>query len=347
MGLPWLATGESIEASTTGQQIHGSNRRLGLTLIARGDGMGFLASLVDHCQFTRVVFAAQIAFGCSLLVSGAAAQDEKDPPPAPPPQAVFQHSIPREQLAFLNDYAGRTAKELKKDKRFRQLMKLVVPRTEFHYGHDMPLDEAIDTVLDGAPLPIDIREGRYVMVASHGGPYLNGKGFVWLDMQAGIALGGFFFHPVNGEPTPTLAVFSRQLKTDSLTMSQLPLAFAQDLNQWVAVAGVRPIFTRYFIPDDGKKYVLMHDEDYCVAPPGATTPDQQRCEQMNYDAANIDLNAADFMAQTHNAANATAWMLSPEQVSWIAVRTRTCGGGLACSIRLTRERTRVLIGQHS
>lgn len=310
--------------------------------------MGFLASLLLCFRAARrTVFAAQVVLTGSLLVPCAAAQGAPDTPPAPLEPASFQNLIPQDKLAFLNDYAGRMPKELKKDKRFRQLMKLVVPRTEFHYGHDLPLDEAIDTVLDGAPLPIDVREGRYAMVASHGGPYLNGKGFVWFDMQAGIALGGFFFHPVNGEPTPTLAIFSRQLKTESLAMSQLPPAFAQDLNQWVAVAGMRPIFARYFIPDNGRKYVLMHDEDYCVAPPGATAPDQQRCEQMNYDAASIDLDAADFMAQTHNAANATAWMLSPEQVSWISVRDQTCGGGIACRIRLTRQRTRVVIGGHS
>lgn len=290
-------------------------------------------------------FAMTLICGATPLLAGRAAA--QDSPPAPLEPVAFQNPIPSDRLAFLNDYAGRTAAEVKKDRRFRQLMKLVVPRTTFHYGHDMSLDEAIDIALDGAPLPIDIRDGRYVMVAGHSGPYLNGKGFVWFDMQAGIALGGFFFHPTNGEPTPTLAVFSRQLKTDSVAMSQLPPAFAQDLNQWVAVAGMRPIFTRYFIPDNGKKYVLMHDEDYCISPPGATNPDQDACEQMNYDAADIDLNAADFMAQTHNAANATAWMLSPQQVSWIAVRDRTCGAGLACRIRITRERTRVVIGQHS
>ena len=45
-----------------------------------------------------------------------------------------------------------------------------------------------------------------------------------------------------------------------------------------------------------------------------------------------------------NAANATAYMLGPDQVAWIGVRTRTCGGVLGCQIRMTRARTRVLIG---
>jgi uncharacterized protein YecT (DUF1311 family) len=295
---------------------------------------------------STLILGAIPALGSGVLPRNAAAQTA---PPAPQlllAPVAFQNPIPADKLAFLNDYAGRMAKELKKDKRFHQLMKTTVPRTVYHYGKDMPLDEAIDLVLDGPSLPVDVRDGRYVMVASQGGPYLRGKGFVWFDMQAGIALGGFFFRPINGEPTPTLTVFSRQLKVESLTMNQLPPAFAQDVAQWAAVTGILPITTRYFIPDNGKKYALMHDEDYCAYPPGAPPPDRSVCEQMNADAADADFNAVDFMAQTHNAANATAWMLEPEQVAWIAVRDRSCGAGLACRIRMTRERTRVILGQH-
>ena len=53
-----------------------------------------------------------------------------------------------------------------------------------------------------------------------GGP----RGFIWIDMQQGIALGGIFFHPTNGEPTPTLTLFSKQVEENSLEMSQLPLS---------------------------------------------------------------------------------------------------------------------------
>jgi uncharacterized protein YecT (DUF1311 family) len=203
-------------------------------------------------------------------------------------------------------------------------------------------------MLEGAPLPIDIRDGRYVMVASHGGPYLSGRGFLWFDMKEGIALGGVYFHPTNGEPTPTLAIFSRQLKQTSLSMSQLPPAFAEDLSQWVLVAGLRWVSPRYFIPENGKKYALLHDEDYCAHPDNAPPPDQDQCEQLNAEAADADLSAADFMAQTNNAANATAWMLSPAQVAWIGVRNQSCGVGpnsLLCRIRLTRQRTRVVLIQ--
>jgi uncharacterized protein YecT (DUF1311 family) len=266
------------------------------------------------------------------------------PPDAAPASAVFQNPIPADQLAFLNDYAGKTAKEIRKDKRFRGLMKLGIPNTEFHYGRDMPLSEAVETLLDGAPLPIDIRDGRYAMIASHGGPYLSGKGFLWFDMKDGVTLGGVYFHPVNGEPTPTLAIFSRQLKDTALSMSQLPAAFQQDLAQWILVADPRWVSTRYFIPENGMKYVLLHDEDYCAQPVGTPPVSPDKCERLNAAAADADMNAAYFMAQTHNAANATAWMLGPDQVAWIGLRERTCGADwFACRIRVTRQRTRVLL----
>jgi uncharacterized protein YecT (DUF1311 family) len=304
---------------------------------------------------SRVRSLASLFIGMALLPAGAYAQQSTPPPAQPPasaqaapaPPVAFENAIPPEKLAFLNDYAGKPASALRKDKRFRQLMKLAVPRTVYHYGHDLPLDEAIDTVLDGPPMPTDIRDGRYVMVSSHGGPYLRGKGFVWFDMQTGIALGCFFFRPTNGEPTPTLTIFSRQLKAESMAMSQLPLPFAEDLAQWALVTGVPAVTPRYFIPDNGKKYVLIHDEDYCSSAAGAPAPDQNACEQMNFAAADADFNAADFMAQTGNRANATAWMLEPQQMAWITVRDQTCGAGLGCRIRMTRERTRIILRQHS
>ena len=90
--------------------------------------------------------------------------------------------------------------------------------------------------------------------------------------------------------------------------------------------------------------MLEHDEDYCWRPPGAPAPDPDACLQMNADAADDDMNAAYFMQETGNAANATAWMQGPDQVAWISLRDRSCGNGLACRIRVTRERTHVLMG---
>jgi len=309
-------------------------------------------------SFRRVNSASALFLTVPLLLAGAlpianlAAQQSKSglaaqPEPSLAP-AVFGNPIPSAQLAFLNDYAGRPSIDVTKDKRFDKLMRQLIPRTIYHYGSDMPLSDAIGTLLDGASLPVDIRDGRYVMVASHGGPYLSGRGFVWFDMKEGIALGGVYFRPINGEPTPTLAVFSRQLRQDSLAMGQLPLAFAEDVSQWALIAKLPPITVRYFIPEDGRKYVLVHDEDYCSQSEDSPAPVQDECERMNADAADADLEAATFMAQTHHAANATAWMLAPGPDAWIGLRDQSCTPGpdsLRCQIRLTRQRTQALLNQ--
>jgi len=236
--------------------------------------------------------------------------------------------------------------ELHKDKRFRELEKQVTPSTRYFYHRDKELSEARDEVFENQPLPISVRDGRFVMVGTAGGPdaHMNGRGFLWFDIQQGIGLGGIYFHPTNGEPTPTLAIFSRQLTDNSLSMGQLPPDFLQDFSQWASLAAVKTISPRYFIPTNGKKYVLLHDEDYCWHPENAAAPPKDECEEMNAEAADVDMDAAYFMQQTHNAADATAFMLGPDQVAWIGVPERTCGAGLSCRIRITRERTRVLVG---
>jgi hypothetical protein len=295
-----------------------------------------------------LLLMAGVLFQLSAVVqdAGGAAQDAGNgpQPEPPPPPVVFENKIPSGQLAFLNDYAGHPSKEVFKDKRFKSVMKMVTPRTEYHYGRDMPLSDASETVMEGSQLPVEIRDGRYAMVPGGNGPYLRGRGFLWFDIQEGIALGGFYFQPTNGEPAPTLTIFARQLKVEDLSMSQLPLEFAGDLIQWATEERIRPVITRYFIPDNGKKYVLVHDEDYCDHPENAPAPPQDECQALNADAADTDVNAAYFMKETHNQANATAWMLGPDQVAWIGIRDRTCGVGPACRIRISRQRTRVLIG---
>jgi uncharacterized protein YecT (DUF1311 family) len=294
--------------------------------------------------------AAGIRASSLLLLAGLAAASlaiqQPAAAPAPtgqPPPAVFQNPIPAAQLAFLGSYNGQPTKTVKKDKQFRALMKLVVPGTEYHYGRDMPLADAADTVLDGSMLPVSIL-GRYAIVSGYNGPYLRGRGFMWFDMQQGYALGVFYFQPTNGEPTPTLTVFSRQVTDTSLGISQLPLSFAEQLNDWALVAQIPAVTPRYFIPANGKKYVLVHDEDFCDRQANARPPDPGVCQQLNAEAADDDMNAAYFMRETHNAADATAWMLGPDQEAWISFRDSSCGLGLACRIAITRQRTRVLLG---
>jgi uncharacterized protein YecT (DUF1311 family) len=264
-------------------------------------------------------------------------------------KAIFQQPIPSDQLTFLNNLAGTASSDAIRDKQYRKLMGRVIPNCMFHYGRDMGLPDALDMVLKGSSDPVQVRDGRYVMVSGRSGPYLAGRGFMWFDMQDGIALGGFYFHPTNGEPTPTVAVFSKQMKEKAVKMSQLPPAFAEDLSQWSEESRVPPVTTRYFLTGSNERILLEHDENYCAPMDGSTAPPDDACEQMNADAADIDMNAAYYLEQTHHATNATAWMIvGDEQVAWIRIRDDACRVGpdpLGCHIRMTREHTHAIVNR--
>src|ERR1700751_4841506 len=107
-----------------------------------------------------------------VTILGGTAQTPQSAPVGPQ-YVQFQNLIPQPQLAFLNGYAGRTTKELMKDKQFKGVMKQMIPRTEYHYGRDMPLADAVDLALGGSPLGVNVRDGRFVMVTGKQGPYLH------------------------------------------------------------------------------------------------------------------------------------------------------------------------------
>ena len=200
------------------------------------------------------------------------AQPAEPEAPVPNPASsydasIFQKPIPADQFTFLSRFAGAPSKNLIRDKQYRKLIKGVIPDCIFHYGWDMTLSDALEKVLQGSNQPVQIRDGRFLTLSGSNGPYLSGRGFVWIDMRDGIALGGFYFHPTNGEPTPTVTVFSRQIKEVSLRMSQLPPAFAEDLSQWAAESNIPAVTTRYFITGSNQKILLEHDEDDCRATP--------------------------------------------------------------------------------
>jgi uncharacterized protein YecT (DUF1311 family) len=277
-------------------------------------------------------------------------QPQSTPPPASNyDKAIFLKPIPSDQLAFLNQFTGVAAKDVIRDKQFRKLMKSFVPDCMFHYGSDMPLSDALDIVFKGSALQVQIRDGRYMIMSGLNGPYLAGRGFLWIDLQEGIGLGGFYFHPTNGEPTPSVNIFSRQVKQETIGLSQLPPAFAEDLIQWSEESRVPPLTTRYFITGSNKKILLEHDEDFCAPLTGTTAPADSRCVLMDADAADLDMNAAYYLDQTHHATNATAWMITgQDQVAWLQIRDNTCGHGpdpLGCRIRVTRQRTSVIINR--
>jgi uncharacterized protein YecT (DUF1311 family) len=272
------------------------------------------------------------------------------PPPPPYDKTLFENPVPSPALAFLNQFSGAPSGDLYRDRQFKHLLSATVPNCMFHYGRDMPLTDALDNVLPHSQIPVQIRDRRYVLLSGERGPYLGGRGFIWIDMQDGIVLGGFFFRPTNGEPTPTLAAFSRQVKIKdrSIAITQLPPAFLDDLIQWSTQSGVAPITTRYFLTGSNKRILLEHTEDYCAPgpDPNAVPPAPDQCTEMNADAAEIDMNAAYYLEQVNYATNATAWMIrGDDQIAWIAIRDRTCIGPnpLPCRIRMTRERTRIIV----
>lgn len=291
-------------------------------------------------KFPRIALAEMAVLVLALAACAA----------SPTGDSIFEKPIASSQLIFLNDFAGNSSNDAARDGKVRKLIHNVVPDTPFHFGTDMPLPDAIQTVLSGPPFPVAIRDSRYVMISTSGGPNVRGRGFMWFDMQDGIGLGGIFYRPSNGEPTPTLTVFSKQVKEESIEMSQLPAAFFEDMNQWAAASLVPPIVTRYFINEEGAKILLVHDEDFCIHPEGVPAPSEEQCEQMNADAADIDMEAVYFLARTNYASNATArTAVDSDQQVWLKLRDDTCKVGperLHCRIRLTRERVHVLIKPH-
>lgn len=222
----------------------------------------------------------------------------------------FGRSIESGELTFLKEYAGRMADDADGKRKVKTLVGMIAPYAPYHFGIDTPLPQVLDVVMLSVPEPIEIREGRYAMISGSRGPNHRGRGFLWVDMREGFALGGIFFDPSNGEPTPTLTIFSRQLDRRSVKMSQLPWAFTEDLSHWAATAGIPPITTRYFIGASGEKSVLTHDENYCLRSADVAAPSPKGvCKEMNDQASLIDMTATRFMEHTHNASNATMKMI--------------------------------------
>jgi len=267
------------------------------------------------------------------------------PPPAPYDPAVFEHRIPAADLADLLTHAGEPSGKLWRDGQFRKLVNHNTPDVMYHFGRDTPLTTAVDTAMSGSPIPIQVRDNRYVLLSGRTGQYgFSGRAFLWFDTQEGIFLGGFFFNPTNGEPTPTLTVFSRQTRQGNLSLGQLPPAFGPDLYHWMAQSGVPTVESRYFIDDLKKRTLLQHDEDFCLAPDGTRAPAGDPCEQRNLAAADIDLTSATYLAAIHYATNGTAWMLDPSanRDFYASIGSR-CGIALNCRVLLIRQRTRTIL----
>jgi hypothetical protein len=218
---------------------------------------------------------------------------------------VFQKPISGDQVGFLNDYMGKPSDDVVHEKNLRRLVSEVTPDAPIHLGIDMPLSSAIESMFEVSAQPVQVRDGRYAMVFGRRGMGGRGRALLWVDMQRGIGLEAIFFYPSNGEPTPTMTIFSSQVNRASLRVSELPAAFVEDLTRWSAIVGVPAITTRYFINASGEKTVLAHEEDFCKAAEGFSPTPAASCEQMKAEAAHIDLEAAHFLDQTNYASNGT------------------------------------------
>lgn len=316
--------------------------------------------------FRRFFVRLALAVAATTLLSAAAQESVPPPPPdqeAPAP-AVFEDRIAAGRLAFLKQFEGMQAGKAMKDKQFRDMLAAVVPDCMLHYGWDMPLMEVLDAAMEGSKIPVRIRDGRYLTVSGRNGSYVDG--LIWIDLQEGIGLGGLYFHPTKSEPAPTVAIFSRQVRTEekSIAMGQLPAAFADDLVMWSDGVRIAPITTRYFLTGSNLRVLLEHDEDYCWAGPETPEPGppsrraarrgtpgtpSRGCEQMNANAADVDLETAFYLQQVNYKTNAAAWMIvSQELADWIQLRDNTCKvwpNPIECHIRMTREHTHVVLQQ--
>ncbi|MFT4114143.1 hypothetical protein [Silvibacterium sp.] len=302
----------------------------------------------------RLVLAVFFAVMLFASASHGSAQVMAPPPTLPGLHynlSLFQPAVPAAELDFLRAYAGKSTKELMHNKQFWKLAEdNFLPHCTFHYGYDRPLTEAFDDVVGGSKMPVTILQDRYLVIASdRTSRMLDGRAMLWIDLQDGIGVGAFYFHPTNGEPSPTINVFARQVspgKDNLIEMSQLPPAFVLTMAQWISGSAIPLITPRYFLTGNKRKILLEHDEDYCIAPDGTTQPPATQCQQLNAEAADIDVTAAYYLKQVNYATNATAYFLNSFQVSWIAARDGACLAGPAlysCRVRMARARVRVIV----
>jgi len=223
--------------------------------------------------------------------------------------AFFNENVSSDDLRFLNALAGTPTSTAVRSKDVRALINNVIPYVPFHFGIDYPLTLTLGSILAESSAPVTIRDGRYVVMATltnHNNLIAQGRrrALLWVDLQTGMSIGAIFFYPSNGEPTPTLSLFSRQVEQSSLAMSQLPPAFLADYKSWLDNASMPILSTRYFINARGDKTVLTHDEDLCAVLPASET-----CAGRKRQAEDIDLQAANYLGQTHYASNATLRMV--------------------------------------
>ncbi len=228
------------------------------------------------------------------------------------PEPVFERAELKEisLLEPVQRFDGMTAQEMMRHISVHSMIAATMPYVPFHYGVDYPLPQLMMRMFANSQLPARVRAGRYVVIEQTARvpalntrlPYLNnsGRSMLWVDVESGLGVGAFFFRPTNGEPTPTLTIFSKQVSGTDVAMRELPVEFVEELKRWEAASGVPAVTVRYFVNSAGRKTVLAHDEDFC-----ARLEAREGCRKMNADAVDVDAAARSFLGQAHYASNAT------------------------------------------
>jgi uncharacterized protein YecT (DUF1311 family) len=218
----------------------------------------------------------------------------------------------------------------------------------FHFHFDMPVFQALQGILGGAGRPVAGHDERYVLLSACDDASCRAAvSFVWVDLQQGLAFSGIAFGPTNGEPTPTLTIFSAQVGDQITKLDQLPTAFRQDLDRWTTEAGLPAVIARYFVNGIGDKSVLPHEEDDCGTPSGLA-PHASPCKLVTLKVAEQDLAAVIYLLNRHFAEGTSSRLLiQASQIKWLESRENACAPlelpeALACRVTQTRARVRML-----
>jgi uncharacterized protein YecT (DUF1311 family) len=252
-------------------------------------------------------------------------------------------------LAWLEPFLNQTTHDVWMHSRFKEIVSAAAPNAIYHFHVDLPLGAAFSAVLSGPGAPVQVRDDRYMLLsACAAAPCVTGRALAWIDLEVGLVFGAIEFNPTNGEPTPTLTIFSAQVGDRVARRFELPPAFLQDLELWSRATRLRGTTVRYFINKDGWKSLVAHDEDACQGADRSSLA-LTMCAATNADAADQDMRAAYLLlANQFDEKSSMRDALKADQDKWLQDRGALCPGAatdaatVACRLKVTRERTQAL-----
>jgi hypothetical protein len=138
----------------------------------------------------------------------------------------------RQSLAWLSS-SGASFGSVLNDPRFNTLLSNTVPRINIYLGMSRskaappPLIEAVHEVLGGLDQSLTVRDGRYVMLSSCRLHSCDEKGFVWIDTEQHVVIGGVVHFFFGAETSRSLLLWSGQQQP-----KDLPKPFLRDFEEW-------------------------------------------------------------------------------------------------------------------